>query len=232
MAGFDRDPVAPVWIVIPACNEAPQVGAVVRAVRERHPNVVVVDDGSTDGTGAEARAAGASVVRHGINCGQGAALQSGIDFALARGAAAVVTFDADGQHMAPDIDVLLDPLRRLECDVVLGSRFLLDDGAVPPGRRRLLRLAVAFTRLVSGIRVTDTHNGLRAFTRDAAARIEIVGDRMEHASELLDFVRRSGLRWREVPVRIRYTEYARGKGQRGTSALRILVTYLLGRLLP
>jgi len=220
-----------VFAVIPAFNEGDSIGGVVSELATRGLEVVVVDDGSTDGTAENARAAGATVLRHELNRGQGAALQTGISYCLERGAEIVVTFDADGQHAVDDVPRLIAPLRRGEAEVALGSRFLGDPSAVPGSRRALLRAAVAFTRVASGVRLTDAHNGLRAFSRRAASCIDLKLDRMAHASEIIDQIRRSGFRFVEVPVRVRYTAYSRRKGQSSLAALRIAADYLLGRLL-
>lgn len=218
-----------VFIVIPAYNEAERIGRTVAEMRAEYPQVVVVDDGSSDATAAAAATAGAQVLRHVINRGQGAALQTGIEYALRRGAGFVVTFDADGQHDVADVAGLLSPILRGECDITLGSRFLGGAEGLPRTRRALLRAAVLFTRLISRVRLTDTHNGLRAFSRRAAAKLDITLDRMAHASEIIDQIRRSGLPFREVPVRIRYTAYSLAKGQSARGALRILFDYLLRR---
>jgi glycosyltransferase involved in cell wall biosynthesis len=220
-----------VFVVVPAFNEAPAIGAVLGELRAAYPNVVVVDDGSTDGTAQVARTTAAHVMRHPINCGQGAALQTGIEFALQCGAEYIVTFDADGQHRVEDVAALLAPIRSGECDIVLGSRFLGQSVGVPPLRRMVLRFGVLFTRLVSRVNLTDAHNGLRAFSRRAAQRINLRLDRMAHATELIDQVRQSGLRFKEVPVQIRYTAYSLRKGQSARGAIRIALHYLLGRVL-
>jgi len=220
---------APIYFVIPAYNEAACVGEVVRQVRSRFPNVVVVDDGSADATAEVSRVAGAVVVRHMVNRGQGAALKTGIECALARGAEVVVTFDSDGQHQLEDVDALLAPVLAGECDVALGSRFLHGGSRVPFMRKLTLKLGVLFTRVVSRIRVTDTHNGLRALSREAARKIEIRQDRMAHASEILDEISRLKLRYREVPTRIIYTAYSRGKGQRSSAAFRVVWDFLIGK---
>jgi glycosyltransferase involved in cell wall biosynthesis len=143
-----------VYVVIPAYNEGTVVGDVVRRIHARFPNIVVVDDGSTDDTGAAARAAGADVVTHAINRGQGASLQTGIERALARHADVIVTFDSDGQHRLEDVEALIAPIRDGRCDVTLGSRFLLSESRVPVVRNVVLKIGVLFTRVVSGIRVT------------------------------------------------------------------------------
>lgn len=219
-----------VFVVVPAYNEAPSVGGVVTALHALYPNVVVVDDGSSDDTGETARRAGAMVLRHVINRGQGAAIQTGIEFALRAGAGCVVTFDADGQHDPADIERLLLPVVRGECDVALGSRFLGQAEGITAMRRLTLQMGVWFTWLTSGVRLTDAHNGLRAFSRRAAEVVDIRLDGMAHASELVDIIRRHGLSFREVPVTIRYTDYSRTKGQSAGGALRIVMHYLIGRV--
>jgi glycosyltransferase involved in cell wall biosynthesis len=219
------------FVVIAAYNEEVCLEQVVNDVRDRYPNVVVVDDGSTDGTYAAAKRSATFVLCHAINRGQGAALQTGIEFALLRGAQYVVTFDADGQHRPEDIEALLEPIVRGECEISLGSRFLGQATNMPRSRRVTLRLAVLFTRLVNRARLTDAHNGLRAFSRKAAKQIQITLDRMAHASELIDLVVDSGLPYQEVPVQIRYTEHSLAKGQSSRGALRIAFHYLVGRIL-
>jgi len=220
-----------VFVVIAAYNEGPAIESVVGEVTALYPNVVVVDDGSSDDTFAGARKCRVHVLRHLINRGQGAALQTGIDYALKRGARYVVTFDADGQHRVEDVGATVSPIYRGEYDICLGSRFLGRAVDMPMKRRLALRAAVLFTRIVSRVKVTDTHNGLRAFSRRAAERINLTLDRMAHASEIIDSVRQSGLPYCEVPVQVRYTKYSRAKGQSTRGAFRILIHYLSGRLL-
>ena len=207
------------------------VGDVVRGLLGVVRRVVVVDDGSTDRTSARALEAGAVVLRHVVNRGQGAALVTGIRHALRRGARIVVTFDADGQHPPFKVPDLVGPIVRGEADIALGSRFLRDADAIPRARRLLLRAALVFTHLSSGLRVTDTHNGFRAFSRRAAELLDLQMDRMAHASEIIDRVAASGLPWVEVPVRVTYTPYSAAKGQRASGAVRVVWDYVVGRLL-
>src|SRR5215470_17833799 len=181
---------AQVHVVIAAYNEATAIARVVTEVGRAGYSVVVVDDGSADSTADVARAAGATVVRHPFNLGQGAALQTGIDHALAQEAAFIVTFDADGQHRVSDISRLTDALVEERADFVLGSRFLGQAPNLPALRRLMLRAATQFTRLTTGLQVTDTHNGLRAMTRRGAAAIRLRQNRMAHASEFLGQIAR------------------------------------------
>jgi glycosyltransferase involved in cell wall biosynthesis len=218
-----------VYFVMPAYNEAASVGDVVTRVRSRFSNVVVVDDGSTDATASAATHAGAVVLTHLLNRGQGAALRTGIDYALDRGADIIVTFDSDGQHRLEDVQAMIGSVRDGSCDVALGSRFLEPGTRVPFMRRLTLKAGVLFTRVVSRIRVTDTHNGLRVLSRKAAQLIQIRQDRMAHASEIIDEIARLKLRFREFPTRILYTTYSTGKGQKSSAALRIIWDFLVGK---
>ena len=217
--------------MIAAYNEGAMVADVIRNAVPTFPNIVVVDDGSRDDTAAIACAAGATVIRHPINLGQGAAIQTGIDFALGEGAAIVVTFDADGQHRVEDAMLLARAVDAGEADIVCGSRFLgLESVAMPPSRRATLRLAALFTRLSCGVPVTDAHNGLRALSRKAASRLRITQNRMAHASEIIAQVRTNRLRYKEYPVQIIYTDYSMAKGQKISNAVNILIDLLFGRI--
>jgi len=220
------------WVVIAAYNEARAIGRVVADLASLPYRVVVVDDGSTDATAEVAARAGAGVLRHPINLGQGAALQTGVDYALLRGASHVVTFDADGQHRAEDIAALLAALSAQDADFALGSRFRGTAVDLPPLRRLVLRAATLFTRATTGLDVTDAHNGLRAMTRRGAAHIRLRQNRMAHASEILHQIAASGLRYVEVPVTIQYSRYSLAKGQRASEFVVILLDLFARRLHP
>lgn len=215
------------WVVVPLFNEAAVVGSVVAELRTVFTHVVCVDDCSTDGSGEAAAAAGAVVVRHPLNLGQGASLQTGIAFALRdERMTSVVTFDADGQHQVSDAVAMLAVLERDGLDVVLGSRFL-DERTRPPTLKRLvLRAAVAYSNQTSGVRLTDAHNGLRVLNRKAASSLEIRQNRMAHASEIVTQIGRHDLAWREHPVHVLYSEYSRRKGQSVLNSVNILTELL------
>lgn len=219
-----------IWVVVPAFNEADVLAQTLSDLLSHFQKIVVVDDCSTDGTGDIALARGAYVCRHPINLGQGAAIQTGIAFALAAGADYVITFDADGQHRPEDAEAMLAELIRSKADVVLGSRFLGAAMGISRTRKMLLKAAVLFTRLSTGLKITDAHNGLRAFTGAAAAKIKLRQNRMAHASEILEQIARHGLRYGEHPVTIVYTDYSRAKGQRIIGAARIMLDLFLRRL--
>ena len=225
-----RDLAASCCVVVPAYNEATTVGEVVARLREFCPNVVVIDDCSSDRTAERARAAGACVLRHPINLGQGAALQTGITYALQRGADHIVTFDADLQHRAEDVPRMLAALSESGADFALGSRFLGSAQNLDRMRKLVLKAAVIFTRITTGLKLTDAHNGIRAMTRRGAASLRIRQNRMAHASEVLQQIARSRLPYIEVPVTVEYTSYSRAKGQRLSNSVNIVLELFTGAL--
>lgn len=201
--------------VIAAYNEADRIAATLADAKAHVDAMVVVDDCSHDATSTIAANAGAIVLRHVINRGQGAALQTGTDYALHHLVADVVVhFDADGQMTGSEIPMMVAPILAGEADVVLGSRFLgVDALHMPRVRRMLMPVASMFTALLSGIRVSDPHNGFRALSRQAASEMRISLDRMAHASEILDLIKAKRKRYVERPVTIRYSVDTLTKGQ-------------------
>ena len=221
-----------VWIVIPSYNESQVLPAVIEELLPLGCEIVVVDDGSSDGTFQTLAGKPVHRLQHVINLGQGAALQTGISYALRQGAEYIVTFDADGQHRSEDILKMLEPVRNNACDVTLGTRFQSRESvaAVPPVRRMVLRLATWFTRMTTGLPLTDTHNGIRALNRHAAESLHITQNRMSHASEILSQIARAKLRVLEVPVKINYSQYSLRKGQNIFNAVNILIELLRGKV--
>lgn len=211
-------------LVVPLYNEGAVVGDVVKDVIDVFPHVVCVDDGSSDDSARRAADGGATVLRHAVNLGQGAALQTGIEFARSLpGVRYLVTFDADGQHQVEDAAAMVELARSEDVAIVFGSRFL--DSRTRPGllKRAVLRTAVWFTNRSTGLRLTDAHNGLRVIRVDAARALELRQDRMAHASEIVLQLGRTGLPWREHPVHVLYTDYSRAKGQSLWNSVNILV---------
>lgn len=212
-----------VAILVPVFNEARVVGDVVRGLRERFGRVICVDDGSTDGSGTAAAAAGATVLHHATNLGQGAALQTAIDYALTVPEIAyLVTFDADGQHQIDDVLAMLELARTEDLAIVFGSRFLDERTQAGFLKRLVLKTAVWVTNQSTGMRLTDAHNGLRVIRRDAAAGVHLTQNRMAHASEIVLQLGRTKLPWREYPVHLLYTDYSKAKGQSLLNAVNIL----------
>lgn len=221
-----------IFIVVPAFNEAEVLGGTLSSLLPFGYSIVVVDDGSDDGTGHIARRFPVHYLRHPINLGQGAALQTGMRYALEQGAEVIVHFDADGQHPASQIPSLVAPVLAGECDVALGSRFLdaSDRALVPPSKRFILAGGRLVSGLFSGLWLSDTHNGFRAFSREAASRIDLLENGYAHATEVLDQIRSAGLRYQEVPCTIRYTDYSRQRGQRLSNSFNIVIDVLLRKV--
>ncbi|MFP5346588.1 MAG: glycosyltransferase family 2 protein [Actinomycetes bacterium] len=214
-------------VVIPVYNEATVIASVVEGVLRHVDKVVCVDDGSSDGSADEIAKTRAHLVRHPVNLGQGAALQTGLEYALLDPAVRYfVTYDADGQHRMEDVLTMLDVARQQHVDVVFGSRFLGGRSEVGGVKRVVLKLAVAYMNASSGIRLTDAHNGLRVLTRPVVERLDLRQNGMAHASELVNKVSKGGYSFAEVPVHILYTDYSKGKGQSLLNSVNILFDML------
>ena len=217
--------------VVPVYNEAEVIGRVVDTIRTVTPHVVCVNDGSTDASATEIIKAGAYLVNHPINMGQGAALQTGIEFArLLPGVTRFVTFDADGQHRVEDAVRMLRVLDTTDVDIVLGSRFLGEAVGASRFKRVLLKAAVRFSNLTSGVRLTDAHNGLRVFNRHVADTLRITAPDMTHASEIIELIAHNKYRFVEVAVTIDYSDYSVAKGQPAVNAINIAVDTLLRKV--
>lgn len=221
-----------VLVIVPAFNEAEIIRQTVMGLLDAGYEVVVVDDCSTDGTGGKIKDLRICYIRHAVNLGQGAALMTGMTFARKCGADYVVHFDADGQHRVEDIPPMLEPLLKDESDITLGSRFLqaATRTSVPLFRRILLKAAVLINAIFTGLWLTDAHNGLRAMNRRALETIRLRENGMAHATEILSEIRRHHLRYREVSMQVKYTEYSRRKGQTALDALGILTDLIIRKI--
>lgn len=210
-------------MIVPVFNEAQVVEDILTEARLSFPNVVAVDDGSRDESARAIRAAGAHLVRHSVNLGQGAALQTGIEYARAQPQAAYfVTFDADGQHQVSDVRTMVARLRDQPVDLVVGTRFQGAAGRIPIFKRIILKTMALLSVRNRRLKLTDVHNGLRAFNRTVAEQIAITRGGMSHASEILEMADRQHWRVGEEPVTILYTDYSRNKGQSMINGVNIL----------
>ncbi len=219
------------FIIIPVYNEATVLEETIQRVLHYGYTIVVVDDGSRENVSSIAAANGVYYLRHRFNLGQGAALQTGISFALKKGAAFLATFDADGQHDASDIPQMMEALKNSRVDIVFGSRFLTRVPSEITFLRKLLLQAARFLNYVfSGILLSDAHNGLRVFNRKAAKSFNIHENRMAHATEILIQVKRHKLRYKEFPVHISYTRYSKQKGQKIFHSFKVLQDIILHKL--
>ena len=216
------------WLVVPLYNEATVIGQVIDDAKGTFANIVCVDDGSSDGSAAIARKHGARVIEHPFNLGQGAALQTGMEFVRRQtNARYIVTFDADGQHSVADAAAMVDRARAEDLAIIFGSRFLDDATQVGWSKKLVLKTAAAVTKQRTGLDLTDAHNGLRLLRRDALQQVVLRQDGMAHASEIVSQLAGTGLPWAEMPVHIAYTDYSKAKGQSLLNSVNILVDLVM-----
>jgi len=220
-----------IFLIIPCYNEAGIIRETIATVIEKGYSIIVVDDHSTDNTKELLKDVALIYIRHRLNMGQGAALQTGISVALKKGAEYLVTFDADGQHDVNDIDGMLQKLNERQLDIVLGSRFLPGAGGNVSALRMLLLKAACYLNYVfTGILLTDAHNGLRVMNRHAAKSIHLKENRMAHATEILTEIKKHGLKFGEFPVHIHYSGYSKKKGQSLLNSIRIFFDLVLNKI--
>lgn len=216
------------WLVIPLYDEEQVIGDVVRRAKRSFSNIVCVDDGSNDASARSAERAGAVVIHHPFNLGQGAALQTGIEFTLRQpDMEYLVTFDADGQHRVEDAVAMVEQAKTQNLAIIFGTRFVGDSSPVGWSKKAVLKTAAAVTRWKTGLNLTDAHNGLRLLRRDAAEQIDLKQNRMAHASEIVGQLAATGLPWAERPVTIDYTDYSKAKGQSLLNSVNILVDLVM-----
>jgi len=223
------------WLIIPCFNEGTVIGDVIRHARETFPNIVAVNDGSADNSAEEIHNAGAHLVNHPVNLGQGAAIQTGVEYARSQpGAQYFVTFDADGQHQVKDVVAMLDRLRNEDVDIIVGTRFgrpRAEDDQVPWIKRLVLKTVVLLSPRTRKLGLTDAHNGLRVFNKKVADELNIRMNGMSHASEFVAQMDERGWRVSEQPVDILYTEYSMSKGQSLINGVNILADGFVARRL-
>jgi glycosyltransferase involved in cell wall biosynthesis len=219
-------------VIVPAYNEARIIRKVLRSLiralqKIGYFEIVVVDDGSQDNTGQEARREKVTVLTHPINRGLGGALGTGLSYAKTQNFDIAVTFDADGQHCAADIKKVIRPLIKKQADVVIGSRTLKGGKQIPWDRRLIIWGSNLVTYFFFGIRSSDSQSGFRAFSSKALQKIKIKTQGMEVSSEFYGEIKRNRLRLAEVPIKVIYTPYSRKKGQSNLNALQVLFKLLL-----
>ena len=220
-----------IFVIIPCYNEASVIRKTVGEVLEKGYRVVIVDDCSRDNTKKQLSGLPVYYLRHRVNMGQGASLQTGIDFAKKKGAKYFVTFDADGQHDSNDIPGMVDFLENENADIVFGSRFLPGSKTnVSRSRSFALNMGRYINYLVSGIMLSDSFNGLRLFSKQTADKIRITENRMAHPVEFLMLTAAKRLKYAEYPVSIHYSDYSKGKGLKNRDGIKILVEMFLYKI--
>ncbi len=214
-------------IVIPAYNEARKIKEVIEDIKKNgFEDILVVDDASKDDTFKLASSCGINVLKHEINRGQGASIKTGVAFADKYGYEAVVFFDADGQMKSKEIFNFIKTLEN-GYDVVLGSRNLGQAVDIPFIKKIIKKMALIFTLMTTGLKITDTHNGFQAWRVSVLKKINWHQDRFAYASELLNEIAEKKLKYIELPVVIEYTDYSKAKGQKISGLFRILWDLLI-----
>ncbi|HEX5668072.1 MAG TPA: glycosyltransferase family 2 protein [Chitinophagaceae bacterium] len=220
------------YIIIPVYNYDEHLREIILELRQKgFVHIIVINDGSEKDILQNIRALDIIYLEHRQNLGQGAALQTGFEYAKRSKAEVVVTFDADGQHDTNDIFSVLEPVMAGETDICLGSRFLSRQAInIPWSRKALLQTARLINFIFTGVRLTDAHNGLRAINDLALNRIVITENRMAHATEILIEAKQNQLRIKEVPVTIHYTDYSKKHGQSSWNSIRIFLDLVFYKL--
>ena len=222
-----------VVFVIPALNEAGIIRQTIEPIARAGYQVICIDDGSSDNTTELAREAGAFVIRHMINSGQGASLQTGFQFILQSPqefskVEFIVTFDADGQHSIIDLEKFISAF---ECtpalDVVLGSRFISPNFHGSRLKFSVLKTMAYISKYTMGIKLTDRHNGYRVIRKSKLDLFQIMSPGYEHADEFIHLISKHNLNYQEVATNIQYTEYSLAKGQPIINGVKMLFDRLI-----
>ncbi len=207
-------PLNQVYVMLPAFNEEAVIYDVIRKiVALGFPNILVIDDGSTDDTPHLAEDAGAQIVQHMVNRGAGAACQTGIELARRKGWNYIVFMDADGQHCAKDLDAMIGKMSATDCDLVIGSRFITRSKDMPPTRVVFNGIANLMTSIFCKKKYSDSQSGFRLLNRKAIEQINLRIDGFGFCSEMLIIADRLEFNVEEIPIHVNYSSYSISKGQ-------------------
>jgi glycosyltransferase involved in cell wall biosynthesis len=202
------------FIVVPVYNESPVIKDTISSIKSAgFSNIIVVDDGSNDDTLNIIEQTGVLCFHHKINRGKGAAVKTGIEAAKLQGANIIVTMDGDGQHNASDIKKLIKPIKKDQCDVVLGTR-TINTNVMPLHKVIANKTGNTITWLLNGLWVTDSQSGFRAFSRQATKTINTHSSHYEYETDVIREIKKHNLRFSEVPINVNYTEYSSKKPHR------------------
>jgi len=216
-----------IFIVVPAYNEEKRLASVIKDLQKYHYSIIVIDDASSDKTWSILSNFDIFKLRHKINRGQGATLQTGTHFALKSGAEIIVHFDGDGQFLTSEIEKSIEPILNSNFDIVLGSRFLKENKIPFLKRYFILPVSKIINYFLTGLKLTDAHCGFRAMSRQAAQKINITQDGMSHNTEIVAQIKKLKLKYKEVPITVIYHEF----GQPISGGFKILKELFLGKLI-
>jgi glycosyltransferase involved in cell wall biosynthesis len=210
-------------VIVPVFNESKVIRLVLEELcKNPNWNIIIVNDGSFDNSMEVCKKFPVTIINHHDNLGQGAALRTGVEYSLKNNSDILCTFDSDGQHKVADLENMIRLLIDGDYEIILGSRFLTKKSKMPFKRFFLLKVAKLFDNLFfSGSNFTDVHNGLRVFTSNAAFKLDLSANRMEHASLITKSIVVNRLIFAEYPVEIIYSEYSISKGQNFKSLIQL-----------
>lgn len=221
-----------VFVVIPFYNEGKILTKVVRELKIFFQNIICIDDGSERDHEIYSKKLNIYLLRHPINLGQGAAIQTGINFALKKKAKIIISYDADGQHSSKDAISMVWHLIKNNLDLVQGSRFLKATRVkIPIIRKIILKFAILISNYFDNTKLTDTHNGLRVFNAKFAKKINIVNNRMAHPHDINNLISKWKFKYNEFSTKIKYTKYSMQKGQKNLNSINILFDILVSKLI-
>ena len=212
-----------IYVIVPAYNEEKVIKETISNLLKKFSNVIVVDDGSTDGTFNEIKDLDVKILHHEINLGVGAAVQTGFEYvSMIHSAHAVITFDADGQHSVKDAESMAKEVMMSDADIIFGTRFPKFARNIPLVKRIALKIITKITDFMTGVSLSDAHNGLKAFKASALRNLELNFSAYSYESELITQVSKKKLKYTEMPTDIKYTNYSIKKGQKLSNGLLII----------
>ena len=212
-----------IYVIVPAYNEEKVIKEIISNLLKKFSNVILVDDGSTDRTFNEIKDLDVKILHHEINLGVGAAVQTGFEYVSTIDSAhAVITFDADGQHLVKDAESMVKEVMTSDADIIFGTRFPKFARNIPLVKRIALKIITKITYFTTGVSLSDAHNGLKAFKVSALRNLELNFSAYSYESELITQVSKKKLKYTEMPTDIKYTNYSIKKGQKLSNGLLII----------
>ena len=203
-----------IYVIIPLFNESKVLNEVIDKVQGTFKNIIVIDDGSTDNSYELLLKKDITLIRHPINLGQGAAIATGFEYVKKiENAFAVITFDADGQHSIDDAKKFAEAILNCDEEIIFGSRFLGNEKNIPYIKRNVLKIATFFTNIITGMKLSDTHNGLKAIKKSCIKKIDLDINGYAFESQLIYQISKHRILYKEFPANIIYTDYSMSKGQ-------------------
>ena len=212
-----------IYVIVPAFNEQNVIKDIINNLLKNFSNVIVINDGSNDKTLETINDLDIKILNHEINLGVGAAVQTGFDYVSnIPDAKAVITFDADGQHLVDDAVAMAKEIMICDEGIIFGTRFPKHSKNIPMVKRIVLKLIAKITDLVTGVSLSDAHNGLKAYKVSIIKELELQFSSYSYESELITQVAKKKIDYKEMSTDIKYTSYSIKKGQKLLNGLLII----------